>query len=133
MAQNIRMRSSGPDSEPAKGGAASHCRNWIKTLKTAHKTYPGVSLDLMTVLLLDQFIDAVDSPQLKYKVKQGKPASLQGALASAMKFESMVKSSPSSLKIYSTSDFVAQRQCENLVGNVIENGQHSIRPLPWAL
>jgi len=75
----------------------------------AHKAYPGANPDLLTVLLRDQFVDALESPQLKIQVKQAKPATLQEALTSALEFESLVKSSLSSFRDDSSSGFKARR------------------------
>ena len=58
-----------------------------------HKAYPGASEDLLVVLLRDQFVDALEDPQLKIYVKQAHVANLQEALARALEFESFVKTS----------------------------------------
>ena len=79
----------------------------------AHKAYPSTTPGLLTLLLRDQFIDALDNPQLKIQVKQGKPASLQEALASAMEFESLVKSTLSSFRDDSSSGFKARKGAIN--------------------
>ncbi|KAG7153758.1 hypothetical protein Hamer_G009438 [Homarus americanus] len=55
--------------------------------------YPGASPDLLAVLLRDQFVDALDSTQVKIQVKLSQPVTLQEALARALEFESYVTSS----------------------------------------
>lgn len=42
----------------------------------AHKAYPGASPGLLMVLIYNQFIDALDIPQLKIQVKEAKSASM---------------------------------------------------------
>ncbi|KAG0710289.1 hypothetical protein GWK47_023141 [Chionoecetes opilio] len=58
----------------------------------ARKAYPGATEDL-TVLLRDQFVDALDDQQLKVYVMQAHVGDLQEALARALEFESFVQSS----------------------------------------
>ncbi|KAG0714605.1 hypothetical protein GWK47_013784 [Chionoecetes opilio] len=59
----------------------------------ARKAYPGATEDLLTVLLRDQFVDALDDQQLKVYVMQVHVGDLQEALARALEFESFVQSS----------------------------------------
>uniref|UniRef100_A0A0L8FXP0 CCHC-type domain-containing protein n=1 Tax=Octopus bimaculoides TaxID=37653 RepID=A0A0L8FXP0_OCTBM len=60
---------------------------------TVHKAFPTAIPDLLSLLLKEQFIDALDSVDLKVQVKQTRPGTMQKALARALEFESYVKSS----------------------------------------
>ncbi|CAI9727411.1 arsenite methyltransferase-like [Octopus vulgaris] len=60
---------------------------------TVHKAYPTATPDLLSLFLKEQFLDALDSANLKVRVKQTRPSTMQDALASALEFESYIKSS----------------------------------------
>lgn len=57
------------------------------------KAYPRASEETTTLLMRDQFIDALEDAQLQIYVKQAHVANLQAALAMALEFESFVKTS----------------------------------------
>ncbi|MPC68538.1 hypothetical protein E2C01_062740 [Portunus trituberculatus] len=57
------------------------------------KTYPRASEETATLLMRDQFIDALEDAQLQIYEKQAHVANLQEALAWALEFESFVKTS----------------------------------------
>ncbi|MPC54779.1 hypothetical protein E2C01_048705 [Portunus trituberculatus] len=73
-----------------------------------HAASPGANIDFITVMLPNQFIKALDSPQLKIQ-DQAKPLSLPEALARAMEFEFLVMSSLSISKGNSSSGFKKER------------------------
>ena len=77
---------------------------------TEHKAYPTAPPELLTILLKDQFIHALDSLQLKIQDKQAQPTNLQEALARAMEFESHVESSLDGFKMTSILDSKHGRQ-----------------------
>ena len=53
--------------------------------------YPEASEEMITILLRDQFVDAVDNQQLKIYVQQAHPKDLQEALARGLELESFTK------------------------------------------
>lgn len=57
------------------------------------KAYPRASEETATLLMRDQFIDALEDAQSQIYVKQAHVANLQEALARALEFESFVKTS----------------------------------------
>uniref|UniRef100_A0A0L8IAB9 Uncharacterized protein n=1 Tax=Octopus bimaculoides TaxID=37653 RepID=A0A0L8IAB9_OCTBM len=54
---------------------------------TVHKAYPTPTLDLLVLLLKEQFINTLDSVNFKVQVKQSQPTTMQEALARALEFE----------------------------------------------
>ncbi|KAK3895061.1 hypothetical protein Pcinc_001229 [Petrolisthes cinctipes] len=68
----------------------------------AQKAYPGAAPNMLVIFLMDQFIDALDTVELKVKVKQAQPRNMQEAIARALEFESYVSlcfpSSPNTKK-----------------------------------
>ncbi|KAK3885218.1 hypothetical protein Pcinc_010562 [Petrolisthes cinctipes] len=70
----------------------------------AHKAYPGAAPNMLVILLRDQFIDVLDTGELKVQVKQAQPRNMQEALARALEFESYVRSSTNT---YARSNFPA--------------------------
>ncbi|KAK8380611.1 hypothetical protein O3P69_016895 [Scylla paramamosain] len=76
---------------------------------TGHKAYPGAPFDMLSVLVRDQFVDTLDSVDLKIQVKQAQPKNLAEALARALKFKSYVRSSTSNFRIEGSSGFRAKR------------------------
>ncbi|KAK3889125.1 hypothetical protein Pcinc_006867 [Petrolisthes cinctipes] len=57
----------------------------------AHKAYPGAAPNMLVILLRVQFIDVLDTVELKVQVKQAQPRNMQEALARALEFESYVR------------------------------------------
>ncbi len=70
-------------------------RTWGETLQQlaqdfehlVRKAYPGTSEELTVVLLKNQFVGALEDPQLKIYVKQAHVGDLQETLACAQEFE----------------------------------------------
>ncbi|XP_036355945.1 uncharacterized protein LOC118761880 [Octopus sinensis] len=74
-----------------------------------HKAYPTAAPDLLSLLLKEQFIDALESTNLKVQVKQTRPGTMQEALASVLEFESYIKSSTGNFRVSGGSGFQAKR------------------------
>lgn len=55
------------------------------------RAYPEASEDMITVLLRDQFVDAIDHPQIRIYVQQAHPKDLQEALARGLELESFLR------------------------------------------
>lgn len=55
------------------------------------RAYPEASEDMVTILLRDQFVDAIDSQQLRIYVQQAHPKDLQEALARGLELESFLR------------------------------------------
>ncbi|MPC59447.1 hypothetical protein E2C01_053466 [Portunus trituberculatus] len=76
---------------------------------TAHRAYPRALPDILFVLVRDQFVDTLDSVELKIQVKQPQPKNLAEALARALEFESYVLSSTSNSRMDGSSRFRSHR------------------------
>ncbi|KAG0723751.1 hypothetical protein GWK47_042014 [Chionoecetes opilio] len=57
------------------------------------RAYPGASEDMITLLLRDQFVDAVNHPQIKIYIQQAHVEDLQQALARGLEMESFLRTS----------------------------------------
>ncbi|KAG0718583.1 Gag-Pol polyprotein [Chionoecetes opilio] len=57
------------------------------------RAYPGASEDMITLLLRDQFVDAVNHPQTKIYIQQAHVENLQQALARGLEMESFLRTS----------------------------------------
>ena len=57
------------------------------------RAYPEAGEDMITVLLRDQFVDAVDHPQIRIFIQQARVKNLQEALARGLEMESFMRTS----------------------------------------
>lgn len=55
------------------------------------RAYPEASEEMITILLRDQFVDAIDNQQLRIYVQQAHPKDLQEALARGLEMESFLR------------------------------------------
>ncbi|KAK8373716.1 hypothetical protein O3P69_015673 [Scylla paramamosain] len=55
------------------------------------RAYPEASEEMITILLRDQFVDAIDNQQLRIYVQQAHPKDLQEALARGLEVESFLR------------------------------------------
>ncbi|XP_063877118.1 uncharacterized protein LOC135109619 [Scylla paramamosain] len=55
------------------------------------RAYPEASNDMVTILLRDQFVDAIDHQQMRIYVQQAHPKDLQEALARGLELESFLR------------------------------------------
>ncbi|XP_063875862.1 uncharacterized protein LOC135108633 [Scylla paramamosain] len=55
------------------------------------RAYPEASEEMITILLRDQFVDAIDNQQLRIYVQQAHPKDLQEALAKGLEMESFLR------------------------------------------
>ena len=55
------------------------------------RAYPEASEEMITILLRDQFVDAIDNQQLRIYVQQAHPKDLQEALARGLELESFLR------------------------------------------
>ncbi|KAK3894241.1 hypothetical protein Pcinc_002003 [Petrolisthes cinctipes] len=95
----------------------------------AHKAYPGAAPNMLVILLRDQFIDVLDTVELKVQVKQAQPRNMHEALARALEFKSYVRSS---LDTYVRSNFQAGHKREDCYKLKKEQGQSSARKSTFA-
>ena len=57
--------------------------------RLGHLAYPSAPAEFKEILIRDQFVDALESIEMKLAVKRNRPASLREALACAIEMESM--------------------------------------------
>ncbi|MPC32210.1 hypothetical protein E2C01_025515 [Portunus trituberculatus] len=55
------------------------------------RAYPEASEEMITILLRDQFVDAIDNQQLRIYVQQARPKDLQNALVRGLELESFLR------------------------------------------
>lgn len=72
-----------------------------------HKTYLTAIPNRLALLLKVQFIDALDSANIKVQIKQAQSGTMQLVLARALEFESYIKSSTGNFRVSYSSEFQA--------------------------
>ena len=73
------------------GESLTHLAQDLEQL--VRRAYPEAGEDMITVLLRDQFVDAVDHPQIKIFIRQARVKNLQEALARGLEMESLMRTS----------------------------------------